>query len=487
MNVAGSGQRAAGREAVDAEAPARRSEASCPPPADAFDRRIAVGLFAVTFVTFAFFCNAGGWNQNAQWDLTRAIVERHTFQIDEFRKNTGDVSWSNWSGEWHAYANKPPGVSMLSAIPYALIVRWQLSNVMSAYIVTVLVCGTCGALIPVVIFLYGLHRRQPPLSSTCVALTIAFGTIVFPYSTVLFAHVPSALFLLLAFVWLDERPLLAGVCAGIASLCFYVCIPAALVLAIAAGGERPSRPPRGRAGRPLSFILGGVPFAILLGWYHYVCFGSPFRHSVEGSKAFTQKDLFLGVLRKPSAEALWGLTFSEYRGLFFVSPILLVAFIGAIVMIKKRVMLRELAAIVAIFIIFLAVNASFNGWEGGFAFGPRYLLPAIPLLAIPMFFAWRNILLIVALLSVAIQFVATAVNPMPDGGIRHPLRDYLVPAFARGELAANEQSIDDLVPQKGTRAAFNLGERVLPRRYSWIPVALWLLTGSSLLIRRARR
>ena len=457
----------------------------------------STGLFIVTFVTFAYFFGGGGWNQNAQWDLTRAIVERQTFQIDAFRSNTGDISWSNAHGPWHAYANKPPGVSMLASIPYALIVRWQFSNRTAAQIVTVLTCGVCGALIPVVIFLYGLRRQQPPLSSLCVALTIAFGTIVFPYSTMLFAHVPAALFLLLAFTLLDERPLLAGVCAGIASICFYVCIPAALVLAISSGAaaapgrrnesEHSTRrlfPRRPRAAAAPLFILGGLPFALFLGWYHYVCFGSPWRHSVTGSKAFTQEGLLLGVLRKPSGEALWGLTFSEYRGLFFVSPILLIALIAMIVMIKSR----EMITIAAIFAIFLAVNASFNGWEGGFAFGPRYLLPAIPLLAIPLLFAWRNIFLIVTVISIAIQFVATAVDPTPDGKYHHPLREHIVPAFARGELSLNEQSMDDLIPEKNSpRASFNLGELFLPSRYSWIPIALWMIGASSLLIRRASR
>jgi hypothetical protein len=448
------------------------------------DRKLAVGLFIVAFVTFAYFFGGGGWNQNAQWDLTRAIVERQTFQIDAFRSNTGDISWSNAHGPWHAYANKPPGVSMLASIPYALIVRWQFSNRTAAQIVTVLTCGVCGALIPVVIFLFGLRRHQPPLSSMCVALTIAFGTIVFPYSTMLFAHVPAALFLLLAFTLLDERPLLAGVCAGIASICFYVCIPAVLVLVGAAALSGTATAEGSGRHKVLRFILGGVPFALFLGWYHYVCFGSPWRHSVTGSKAFTQEGLLLGVLRKPSGEALWGLTFSEYRGLFFVSPILLIAVIGMIVMIKRR----EMIMIAAIFAIFLAVNACFNGWEGGFAFGPRYLLPAIPLLAIPLLFAWRNILLIVAVISIAIQFVATAVDPTPDGKYHHPLREHIVPAFARGELSLNEQSMADLIPEKNSpRASFNLGELVLPTRYSWIPIALWMIGASSLLIRRASR
>jgi hypothetical protein len=463
------------------------------------DRRIAVGLFIVTFVTFAYFFSGGGWNQNAQWDLTRALVEQHKLHIDDYRRNTGDLSWSNSSGTWYAFANKPPGVSMLAAIPYALIYRWQLSNATNAYLVTVLTCGVCGALIPVVLYLYGARRRRllAPRSESddrrrrtpdvAVALTIAFGTIVFPYSTMLFAHVPAALFLLLAFVWLDERPLLAGVCAGIASLCFYICIPAALVLALSgAAGSQPTAKGRRAKSPPLHFILGGLPFAILLGAYHYVCFGSPWRTSVAGSRNFTQEGLLLGVFRKPSLEALWGLTFSEYRGLFFVSPILLLALVGAIVMIRKRVMLRELATIGAIFMIFLVAIASFNGWEGGFAFGPRYLLPVIPLLAIPMLFAWRNVFLIVALLSVAIQFVATAVNPMPDGAIRHPLRAYMIPSFAHGQLSVNEQGIDDLLPVKGSRwAAFNLGEFFLPAAVSWIPIALWIVGGSAWLIRKS--
>ena len=438
-------------------------------------RTIAVGLFIVTFVTYAWFFGGGGWNQNAQFDLTRALVEQRTLHIDDYRANTGDIAWSDVSGTWHAYINKPPGVSLLAAIPYALLYPLHLPLPVTAYLVTVLTCGVCGALIPAV-----LYRRGVPVS---LALIIAFGTIIFPYSTMLFAHVPAALFLLLAFVWLDERPLLAGVAAGIASICFYVCIPAALVLAIAAGRKAPR------------FIAGGLPFAILLDAYHWICFGSPFRTSVAFSKNFTQEGLLFGVLRKPSLEAIWGLTFSEYRGLFFVSPILLLAFAGAVVMIRRRVMLRELAIVGAIALIFFVVIASFNGWEGGFAFGPRYLLPVIPLLAIPMRFAWRNVFAIVGVLSIAINFLATAVDPTPDGAIRRPLRDHLLPSFARGEVSMNQQAVDELVPHKlyppgsreSERAAFNLGELFLPGRASLIPIALWMIAGSAWLVYRARR
>lgn len=442
----------------------------------ASDRRIAVGLFLLAFIAYAWFFNGGGWNQNAQFDLARALVERRTLHIDGYRVNTGDVSWSPVSGTWHAYINKPPGVSFLAAIPYALIYaieharhipldswKWMTIN---AYLVTLFTCGVTGALIPVVLFLYGGASPR----SLAVALAIAFGTIVFPYSTMLYAHVPAALFLLLAFVWLEERPLLAGICAGLAGITFYICIPAALVLFIAARSR-------------WRFALGGLPFAILLGLYHWLCFGSPLRTSVETSTNFTRKDLLFGVFGAPSFEALRGLTFSEYRGLFFVSPVLLLAIIGAFRM--KR---RELAIIAAIAAIFLVSIASFNGWEGGSAFGPRYLLPIIPLLGMAMLHVRGRVITILGILSFALQLLATSVDPQPSGGIRQPIREYLLRADA---TSINEQSIDELVPHslyphgsyESQWASFNLGERMFGagKRASVVPVALWILLGSALL------
>src|SRR5713226_8927523 len=79
------------------------------------DRRISIWLALLTFATYAYFFAGGGWNQNAQFDLTRAIVERHTFAIDAYAGNTGDVSFANG----HIYANKAPALAWLAAIPYA--------------------------------------------------------------------------------------------------------------------------------------------------------------------------------------------------------------------------------------------------------------------------------------------------------------------------------------------------------------------------------
>ena len=487
------------------------------------DRRIAVGLFSLAFVAYAWFFNGGGWNQNAHFDLTRALVERQTFHIDGYRVNTGDISWSSASGEWHAYSNKPPGLPFLAAVPYAGLYAleravglslddWQVMTA-NVYILTLIFCAAAGALIAVVLYRYArLRIAAPPRMALLLALTAAFGTIVFPYATMFFSVVPAALFLLLAFVWLDERPLIAGVCAGIAGMCYYPCILAAVVLAL--GAVVRSRP------NALRFIAGGIPFGLLLGWYHTVCFGAPWRTSLEDAAGnFTERGLFLGLFRiHPTTDALWGLLMSEYRGLFFVSPVMLMAFAGAVVMIRRRVMRRELTMIAAIATIFVVLMASFKGWEGGASFGPRHILPMLPLLAIPIAFLQGRVLagIAVALLvvSASMQFVATAVDPLPSGGILQPMRRYYLPVFRTGEIppdtlqvmgakdgrvgkvSINRQGVDELIPhwvhRPGSReslwASFNLGELAFGagNRTSVLPVALWLILGSILLARGAR-
>ncbi len=118
------------------------------------DRRISEWLFLLSFATYAWFHAGGGWNQNAFLDTTRAIVERHTFAIDSYAVNTGDVSFAGS----HIYANKSPALSWLAAIVY-----WPLHaleqargldagdpNVLTlnAYLCTLLVVALPAALVP---------------------------------------------------------------------------------------------------------------------------------------------------------------------------------------------------------------------------------------------------------------------------------------------------------------------------------------------------
>jgi hypothetical protein len=459
---------------------------------------LAVGLFILTFVAHAWFFGGGGWNQNAHFDLTRALVERQTFHIDGYRVNSGDVSWSPVSGEWHAYSNKPPGLPFLAAVPYFALYHleramhlpldswlWMTLNV---YALTLLVVAPCGAGIAVLLFRWA-RRYTTPSHAVLVALIGAFGTIVLPYSTLFFSPVPAAFFLLLAFCVMDERPVLAGAAAGIAGLCFYICIPAAAVLACGAGLQRGVRRAEARR-HTLKFILAGIPFGAILAWYHTVCFGAPWRTSLETAQNFKEKGLFLGFFRTyPTKAAFWGLTFSEYRGLFFVSPVLLLALIGI-----WRMRRRDAAVVAAIFALFLLMVASFNWWEGGSSFGPRHILPAIPFLVLPLAFVRARWLVAPFIVSVAINLLATAVDASPPGGIQRPIRDFYLTKRA---VSINEQTVDELIPhnlyaagsRESTWASFNLGEFALGAGNPWsvLPIVLWMVGGTAVLLRVAAR
>ncbi len=462
------------------------------------DRRLAALLFIVAVVTYSWFFGGAGWNQDADFDLTRALVERRTLYIDGYDVNTGDVS----SARGHTYINKPPGVSLLAAVPYAVLYTIERGLGVpvdyiarrNAWIVTALTCGLSGAAIGSVLFLYGRRRAGATAASALlVSLSMVFGTIVFAYSTMLFAQVPAALFLLLAVVLLRERPLLAGLAAGVAISCFYVCILALPFLAFLALG-------RSRREAAL-FLAGTLPIIALLGGYQWICFGSPLLTSVEAS-TFTERGLLLGVFRAPRLSALFGISISPDRGLFFGSPFLLFGLFGIREMARRRESRRVLLTSAAIAVVFFIVIASFNGWDGGWAFGPRYLLPVLPLFGIPLFYAARNwsrrvmgLFIAAAAVSVLVNFVATATDPMPAQSLRNPVGSYLIPAFFTGRISEetraafpwyHEQRIHKVALP---RDSGNLGESLFGKgsRSSVLPIVAWMTGGTVLLFRRAQR
>ena len=472
------------------------------------DRQTALGIAVIAFGAYAFFFGGSGFNQNAHFDQARAIVERHTLAITAYQGNTADLSEANGQ----LYPNKAPGTSFLAAIPYALIYGMDGASApaideaaaapprltLHLYLVTVAVCGTLGACIAAMMFFAARRRGASMQRAVSVALITALGTPLFAYSTMLFLHIPSTAFLLLAFLAVfADRPLLAGLAAGAAGLTNYLCIPAALILGIAIVV---------RSGwRPLArYVAGGIPGALLLGWYHWAAFGGPFTLPIESENpAFLDDRAFLGIMNVPHLDALWGITFSPYRGLFFLSPVLLLAF-----RLRGKVEAATIAAIAAFFLLF---NASFNGWHGGYAIGPRYLTPIIPLLALGLVHVRSNAILgLLAAVSLAMNLLATAVDPQPPDSVMNPIRDYAIPSLLYGQasertpewlqqlytghVAVNRVAADEMLPFRrhavgsavSEWASFNLGELLLPQgeAVTLLPVLVWVGLGWGLLARR---
>ena len=443
------------------------------------DRRVAEWLFLLTFAAYAYFYAGGGWNQNAAFDLTRAMVERHTFSIDAYAGNTGDLSFANG----HVYANKAPALSWLAAIPYALIPA-SVPVTIALYLCTLLCVALPGALIPPMLYAFGRRRGVDARWCATVACTMAFATLLFPYATIFMVAVPSGALMLYAFT--SERPALAALAAGMATAMNYLCIAAV----VAFWRKR---------------FEAAIPL-LALAVYQWICFGSPFTTTVAKTdpRFLTHGSVFVA----PSLDALYGITVSPYRGLFFFAPVLLVAV----------VMIRDLR-IVAVALFFFAVNLCFNGWEAGFAVGARYLVPVIPLLGVGLLRCrgrMRSAVVALAAVSFAINFAAVAVDPQPSGTIPRPLTQYLVPLLLYGHFSAdvpitppwsaatitghtsvNRLTHDEAIlfqrhppgSDEAEWASFNLGELLFGAgdARSLIPIALLLAAGGAAIAWRVRQ
>jgi hypothetical protein len=391
------------------------------------DRRIAEWLFLVTFATYGYFFAGGGWNQNATFDLTRAIVERHTLAIDAYAGNTGDVSY----GRGHIYANKAPALSWMLAIPYAPLYAFERAReadtgnvqllTINVYICSLLCVALPGALIPSMLFLYARRRGFEARWSALASLSIALATQLLPYASIPMVAVPSAALLLFALT--THRRALAGLAAGLAVAMNYLCAPALVVFAFV--GPRKSW---------LRYAAGSLAPLVALLAYQRICFGGFFTTSVAVTDPrFLIHGAPLGVLQRPSLVVLYGITLSPYRGFFFFAPLLIVAITGFLAWWRRERI--ACAAAIAAIVAFLSVNASFNGWEGGFGVGGRYLVPLIPLFGIALLHVrLRALAGVAAAVSLAINFAAVAVDPQPSATIPRPLTQYFVPLLLHGRF-----------------------------------------------------
>lgn len=417
------------------------------------------------FTTYAFFVGAPAWNQNSRLALTRAIVEDGSVQIDRFHETTGDKAQRN--GHW--YSDKAPGTSWLATPAYAAF--WAVRRVtggelpevrvrpldprdeaagrfpspserrpgdrlvynnghrVALWLCTVLAVGLLGVLGAAASFLLVLHRTGDPRVARWVALTLGLSTPVLPYATSLYGHVPCGALLLAAFALVtlgDDRRasgLLVGVLAGIAVTTEYpAAVPAALLWAFGAW----------RHGRRFALwtALGGAGPALALSLYHLAAFGHPLKTGydfVVGDEFAEGMAVRYGIAA-PDPHALFALLFGSYRGLFYVSPVLLLAAWGLVHELGSRRARPVAAVALAVSIYYVLLNAGYYMWDGGAATGPRHVVPMLGFLALGLPAAIKlvpRLFAVLAIVSGAQMLLLAAATPeAPRWG--NPLWEYAI-------------------------------------------------------------
>ncbi|MBI2191031.1 MAG: hypothetical protein HYU36_03465 [Planctomycetes bacterium] len=481
------------------------------------ERSVRRTIFWTLFLTYAYFFQGGGWNQNARFDLTWSIVEEGSLVIGRYgpdgRLEPGSMATNTDDVAYHrgrVYPNKPPGISFL-AVPVYAVLYWgevlvgvhplgSLALIhFNAYVATVCSMALVSAALGAALFsALGYLRPGPVGPRLWVTAGYSLGTLAFPWATLFQAHqVSAALTFFIFALWLRHEygsvreagqpgraagldvDTIAGLLAGLAILVEYNNAAAvAFLLGYRLLGPEPRR-------GLVRFAAGAAfPVAGLLA-YHQACFGSPFATNYTYQNPLFE-DSKGGVFRWPPLRVFLELTFLPKRGLFFTSPLLVLAIPGAAAFLSARWGRRlEALACLSIVLFYLSLNAAFIHWEGGWSAGPRYLVPCLPFLAVSLYFFWPRLPALffgLLSLSVLIQTAVTAVNPSPRFEIENPLFEHTFRHLAANRVSVNTQSLLDRLPpeQEGLPvspaaawSSFNLGELAgLPGLLSLLPLLL---------------
>jgi hypothetical protein len=345
-------------------------------------------VIAVAYLyAFPYFPRIQSANELPRVYLVRAIVDDGTFAIDTGVKRwggTADVSPSRG----HMYSNKAPGSSLLVVPAYA-VVSWISGPPSLAF--TMWLCRVVAGVIPALAFLWLLWRfldrfTPDPAVRRLVLIAYGLGSLAMTYAILYYSHQLAALCIASAWIfavdvverkrsvrWMAAVGLLAGAAPLVDYQAAFAGVPIAVYLL-----AKLWRWPKRELAAALAIAAGAaaLPIAILLA-YHTVCFGSPLRTGYDATQTFAHfhQQGFLGI-SELRWEAFWGSFFTPDNGLFLLSPWLLLAIPGGVLLWRRdRATTLVCAAVAIIYILFIS---SISFWRGGWGVGPRYITAMLP-------------------------------------------------------------------------------------------------------------
>ena len=317
--------------------------------------------------------------------LTAAVAEHHSVDISRYRPVLG-VDYSVHDG---LRSDKAPGQPFF-AVPAYLAARAvgaesaahrRVDGNLTLWWVTF-----WSATLPFAALLVLMRRmlvRTAPRVALPLTLAFAGGALVLPYSVNLYGHVLAAFLAFAAWSCIDRdagsqrQCALGGVLAGAAVFTEYQAVAVAAVLFVFL--LRRSR----LSAR--AFALGGSPWVIALGCYEWVAFGAPwhlpystYRGQIDGTADMGARNPLRGI-----AEIVGG-----GHGLVVTAPLVLVGGIACALAIRyadNRVRTHAGIAL-AVFAAYVVVVSSFAGSDLTEIPGPRFIIPALPFLMLPL--AW---------------------------------------------------------------------------------------------------
>jgi hypothetical protein len=387
--------------------------------------RLALAAVLLVGLASAVMIQSFSWNQTSHYDLTRALNNDQA-TIDPYQANTGDKVF--YKG--HYYSARAPGLALFLLPFYDTLNLVHAESWTDAHVAPpdhpgdemIYLLGLWGNVLPgllLVLLVWRVAERYEPGYGVAAAVVLALGTMVLPFSQLLFSHMFTT-FLSFAAFWLMLRerdgppsPMLlaiAGLAMGYAFSSEYPTFFAAIVLGLFLLSRKDSLTPLGVLRRGGAYVAGGVVGIVPLLLYNHYAFRS-WTHLAYSDVPRQQKGFF--GIGAPSLRVLVTLLFDS-RGLLTISPVLIMGAIGT-VMLYRRGRRAEALTITGICVCFLAYNSGYYLPFGGGFMGPRFLDTLLPFLAFPIALTLKRFpgpTIALAAISITTTVIATITHPL---------------------------------------------------------------------------
>jgi hypothetical protein len=359
--------------------------------------RLCCGVFLLTLAVYLMTASGHlqGPDQEYYYRMARAVTVERSFAVEPLP----DVGGGGYGVDGRFYAQYAPGLP-LALVPLVVIGQglagpleglssqypWGHQDTadlgarfMVSYFNGPITAATSGLLALLV-----LRLGYPPAAALFTALAFALATPAWGQARSVFPEPLQGLLLLVSCLLLlgatPARAFVGGTVLGLAmlvKLTSVLALPAFLLLPASSGHAVWRRPAAAAA-----LLAPAVTALALHALYNLFRFGDPLTtayYSGERGGLDFGGDLLVG---------LYGLLLSPGRGVLWYAPPVIVALLF-FPRFKKKYPALGLGFIV-LAVVWIVVHARWADWHGGWGWGPRYLLPILPLVLVPLAAAWLN-------------------------------------------------------------------------------------------------
>ena len=431
-----------------------------------WDRFTVAVLFVVLAAWFPYFEEIHSANELSRLYLAQAIVEDGTVSIDGPLKRLGNIGDKAIRDGRH-YSDKAPGAAFWS-VP----VVWTYLTVSDAPTLRdemrlsrlwVSTIPTAFLLLLMLAFLR--ERTGDVVLSRFLVSAYALGTLCTTYSVLLFGHQLSAVLIFAVFFHVRKveratspwRAAAIGLLAAAAVVTEYQ--NALFLLPLGVWFLVRAR----RAPRLIAWsLLGALPLALLLGYYHQAAFGGPLTtgYSFIANAQFkaVHEQGFMGIAGPQWKHVVLSF-FSPAKGLFYYAPFLALAAVGAPLAARANTegrMVLLLAAMVTLFVVSMVYP------DGGWTVSQRHLTPAVPFfvvlvgLAVSRFRDLWPLLVGLGIVSLILTGLSTIVWPHYQEQLQNPFFQIGWPLFKTNFIAPSLFGVVGLSSKSAAWLVFGL-------------------------------